>query len=335
MKAWLLESQDKIENRPLRLAEVPEPHASRGEIRIKNLFCGVCRTDLHIAEGDLDLKRSPVILGHEVVGIVDELGEGVMNHKKGDMVGVSWLNSTCGRCKYCTSGRENYCPEFKATGWDADGGYAEYMVIKEQFALSLRDMHLEPEIIAPLMCPGIAGYCSLVLTGAKKGDRLGIFGFGPTAYYVLEVAKYLGIEVYVSTRSEKNIQAARLSGASWVADATKETMPNSLDSAIIFPPAGNLVELALASIERGGTLVLAPVSSSEIVINDYSKNLWGKDIKTLYNVNRKDATAFLEIADRLNLKPSIKVYPLEDLCDVLIAAKKGELETQNAVIRVA
>jgi len=335
MKAWILESQDRVENRPLKMAELPDPHPAGGEVRVKNLFCGVCRTDIHIAEGDLELKKSPLVLGHEAVGLVDELGEGVRNLKKGDMVGVSWLNSTCGRCKYCTSDRENYCPEFKATGWDVDGGYAEYMVIKEEFAFPLGGMHLEPEAIAPLMCPGIAGYCAFALTGAEKGDKLGIFGFGPTAHYVLEVARYVGIEVYVSTRSERNIRAAKRAGASWAADSTKEPIPTSLDSAIVFPPAGNLVELALASIERGGTLVLAPVSSSKIVINDYSKHLWGRDIRTLYNVNRKDGMTFLEIADRLTLRPSIEVFPFEELGDVLVSAKRGKLNAPNAVIRIA
>ena len=335
MRAWILEKQAKIEERPLRLAEVPTPRAKDGEIRIKILVCGVCRTDIHIAEGDLCLRKSPLILGHEIVGIVDEIGNHVKKFKIGDKAGVCWLNNTCGTCKYCLSGKENYCPDIKSTGWDADGGFAEYITVWEDVALPLNDIRLEPADIAPLMCPGIAGYAAFKLTKAQKGDKLGLYGFGPTAFCVLKVAKSMGIEVYVSTRSAKNIQDAINHGANWAADASKEKMPCKLDSAIVFPPAGNLVEPVLSQVEQGGTVVLAPVSSSPIVIENYTENLWGRTIETLYNLKKSEADEFFEIADRLKIIPERGIFPFEDLQDVLITVRQGKATAANSVIKIS
>ncbi|MGD9383786.1 MAG: alcohol dehydrogenase catalytic domain-containing protein [Desulfobacterales bacterium] len=335
MRAWILEKQAKIEERPLRLAEVPTPCAKDNEIRIKIQVCGVCRTDIHIAEGDLCLKKSPLILGHEIVGIVDEIGKDVKKFKLGDKAGVCWLNSTCGKCKYCLSGKENYCPDIKSTGWDADGGFAEHITILEDVALPLNDIRLEPAEIAPLMCPGIAGYAAFKLAKAQKGGKLGLYGFGPTAFCVLKVAKSMDIEVYVSTRSPKNIQDAITHGAKWAADTSKEQMPCKLNSAIVFPPAGNLVEPVLSQVEQGGIVVLAPVSSSPIVIENYTKNLWGRTIETLYNLRISEADEFLEIADRLKIKPEKGIFPFEDLQDVLITVRQGKAKAANSVIKIS
>jgi propanol-preferring alcohol dehydrogenase len=335
MRAWILEKQAKIEERPLRLTEVPTSRAKDNEIRIKIQVCGVCRTDIHIAEGDLCLRKSPLILGHEVVGIVDEIGNDVKKFKIGDKAGVCWLNRTCGTCKYCRSGKENYCPDIKSTGWDEDGGFAEYITVLEDIALPLNHIRLEPADIAPLMCPGIAGYAAFKLTKAQKGGKLGLYGFGPTAFCVLKVAKSMGIEVYVSTRSPKNIQDAITHGANWAADTSKEQMPCKLDSAIVFPPAGNLVEPALSQVEQGGTVVLAPVSSSPIVIENYTENLWGRTIETLYNLKKSEADEFLEIADRLNIIPERGIFPFEDLQDVLITVRQGKATVPNSVIKIS
>ncbi len=332
MKAWILEKQAKIEERPLKLVNIPEPHAINSQIRLKIISCGICRTDIHIAEGDLPLKKTPLVLGHEIVGIVDEVGRNVKRFKTGDMVGISWLNKTCGECKYCLSGRENYCHDFKCTGWDVDGGFAEYITIEEDFALSLKDMDMEAEDIAPLMCPGIAGYCAFKLTGAKRGDRLGLYGFGPTAFYVLKVAASIGIDIYVSTRSLYHIKEAEKNGAVWAGNALKKEMPCILDSAIVFPPAGHMVETALSQIEIGGVLVLAPVSMSKIEIKNYSKNLWGRDIRTLYNVNKSDGEEFLEIAGRTDIKMGRQVFSFEQLQDAMILIKNGQLKEPNALI---
>jgi propanol-preferring alcohol dehydrogenase len=334
LRAWVLEEQARIEERPLKLVEVPTPRPQDGEIRVKVLACGVCRTDIHIAEGDLPLHRSPVILGHEIVGVVDEVGPNVERFSAGDQVGVYWLYSACGKCKYCLSGRENYCPQIRCTGWDEDGGYAEYVRVPAAYALPLNDVQMETVEVAPLMCPGIAGYAAFKLTRARKGGKLGLYGFGPTAYYTLKVARSMGIEVYVSTRSPKNIYSAKKEGADWSGNAAQDGLPCKLDAAIIFPPAGNLVEPVLSQLEEGGVLVMAPVSASQIVVENYSRNLWGRDIRTLYNLKRADAREFIEMVDRLDLKMGTSVFPFEELQDVLILAKQGKLKQPNAVIRV-
>ncbi len=335
MRAWILEEQARVEERPLKLVEVPSPHAQDDEIRVKVVACGVCRTDIHIAEGDLPLRKSPTILGHEIVGVVDEVGDDVQRFNEGDRVGAYWLHSSCGKCKYCLSGRENYCPEIQCTGWDRDGGYAEYVTVPAVYALPLNDVQMEALEIAPLMCPGIAGYAAFKLAGVQKGGKLGLYGFGPTAYCALKVAQFMGIEVYVSTRSQKNIEAATREGAQWAADAAKEEMPCKLGAAILFPPAGNLVEPILSQLERGGTLVMAPVSASPIAIEDYSGNLWGRDIRTLYNLKRSDAEEFFDIVDQLDLKVGTSVFSFGELPDALILANQGMLEQPNAVVEIA
>jgi propanol-preferring alcohol dehydrogenase len=324
MQAWILEEQAQIEQRPLKLVEILTPHAKDDEVRIKLEVCGVCRTDIHIAEGDLPLNKTPIILGHEAVGIVDEVGKSVQRFKVGDKAGVYWLHNSCGVCKYCLSQRENYCPEYKATGWDEHGGFAEYMTVPAENALPLNDVQLEPADIAPLLCPGVAGYAAFKLTGVQRGDRLGLYGFGPTAHYVLKVAQYLGIETYVSTRSVKNTERAIREGSNWVADVSSKPPPCNLDAVIIFPAAGNLVELSLSHLEKGGTLVMAPVSSSQIVIENYSENFWGRSIKTLYNVTKSDAEGFIKV-----------LFPFEELPEALIQLKHGKLEQPNAIIKVA
>jgi propanol-preferring alcohol dehydrogenase len=202
------------------------------------------------------------------------------------------------------------------------------------YALPLNDVQMETVEIAPLMCPGIAGYAAFKLTEVQRGDKLGLYGFGPTAYYALKVAKFLGIEVYVSTRSPKNISSAEKEGADWSGNAATERMPCKLDSAIIFPPAGNLVEPVLSQLEKGGVLVMAPVSASKIVVDNYSQNLWGRDIRTLYNLKRADAEEFIEMVDSLELSVGTSVFPFEEVQDALMLAKQGKLEQPNAVIRV-
>jgi len=335
MQAWILDKQSPVEARPLKLVQLPTPHPKEGEIRIKTLVCGVCRTDIHIVEGDLPLKKNPITLGHEIVGVVDEVGKEVTQFSIGDKAGIYWLHSSCGHCKQCLSGRENYCPNIQCTGWDVDGGFAEYVTITEAYALPLNEIRLEPFEIAPLLCPGIAGYAALKLTGAQKGDKLGLYGFGPTAYFVLKVAQSMGIDTYVSTRSATNIENAHRAGAKWAANTASKKMPVRLDAAIIFPPAGNLVEPVLSQLEIGGTLVLAPVSSSPIAIGSYSQNLWGRSIKTLYHLKRSDAEGFLKIIGGLEGSVGTTLFPFEELEDALIMVKQGNLEQPNAVIKIA
>ena len=334
MKAWIARKQASIEEKPMEFTNLPTPIPKGDEIRIKISACGICRTDLHIVEGDLPLKKSPIVPGHEVVGVVDEVGDKVKRFKSGDKVGVSWLHSTCGRCKYCLSGRENYCPEYKCTGWHVNGGFAEYMTIREDFALSLQGVDMDPEDIAPLLCPGVAGYLSFKLASVKEGDKLGLYGFGPTAYYVLKVANYLGIECYVSTRSKHNIESARREGAVWANDTMNAKMPERLDAAILFPPAGKLVEPTLSQVNQGGRVILAPVDMSLIEINDYSNNLWGRDIFTLYNVKHSESEEFLRLATKIGITIDIKVFPFEKLQDAMIQLKQRKIKEPNVVIKM-
>jgi propanol-preferring alcohol dehydrogenase len=335
VRAWIVEEQASIEAEPLRLAEVPTPHAGDGEVRVRIEACGVCRTDLHITEGDLPLHKCPIVPGHEIVGVVDELGPESDRFQVGERVGVYWLHSSCGQCKYCRSGRENYCPEIERTGWDVDGGFAEFITVPEAYAVPLGGVELDPAEIAPLLCPGMAGYAAFRLAELQEGDRLGLYGFGPTAFYVLKIAQSQGIEVYVSTRAQKNIESAREAGAAWAADAAKEPMPTRLDAAILFPPAGNLVEPVLAQLERAGVLVLAPVSMSPIRIERYSDHLWGRSVRTLYNLNRADAELFFELVPKLDLELPLSIFPFEEVQQALVQVRRGELEGANAVISVS
>ena len=332
MKAWILENQAPIENLPLKMKEVPQPEPEARELRIKNVACGVCRTDIHVAEGDLPLKKSPLILGHEIVGVVDKIGEQVTNFNIGDRVGITWLNSTCGKCKFCLSDRENLCPNAHFTGWDADGGYAEFSVVSADFAFHLNETQSFIEM-APLMCPGVAGYLAFRLTGLQSGDKLGLYGFGPTANYVLQVAKHKKMNVYVITRSEKNKMLAKQAGADWVG-GYDDKIPGMLGGSIIFPPAGSLVSHALSQMDRGGKLVLGPVTMTPIEIKDYNLIWQERSIISLAHITRKDCVEFLQLANEINLKASIEVFPFEDLQEALIKVKQGKVNG-NAVIHIS
>jgi propanol-preferring alcohol dehydrogenase len=295
----------------------------------------VCRTDIHIAEGDLPLRRTPVVLGHEIVGVIDEVGPNVEGFRPGDRVGVYWLHSACGRCKYCRDQSENYCPYIQCTGWDVDGGYAEYVTVPARNALRLDHVSMDSTQIAPLMCPGISGYAALQLTGARQQDKLGLYGFGPTAYCALKIARSFGIEVYVSTRSEQNIESAKREGARWAGNTAEEKLPCRLDAAILFPPAGDLVEPILSQLNPGGTLVMAPVSASPIGIQSYSENLWGRNLVTLYNLKRADAQGFFQVVRHLHLDVGIRRFPFEELREALLLVKHGKVGQPNAVIEVS
>ena len=334
MKAWIVEEQKPIEEKPMKLVEISNPEPGPGEIRIKVSYCGICRTDLHIAEGDIPLHKKPVIPGHEIVGVVDKIGEGVTKFKPGDKAGVTWLYSACGKCKYCMREEENYCPEIKRTGWDVDGGYAEYFIAKEDFAFNLNKMRLRDEDLAPLMCPGVSGYFAFKLADVEEGGKLGLVGFGPTAYYVLHVAKSMGIDVYVSTRSEEHKRIAWNNGATWVGNIATERMPEKMDSIIFFPPAGKLVEKALETLDISGTLVLVAVSMTPIEIRDYTANLWGKNIKTLYQVRRDYGREFLEIANRLNLTIEKEIIPFEEIQEAMAKMKKGKINGLVAMAKI-
>jgi len=336
MKAWTIEEQKPIEKNPLKLVEYPCPEPKEHEIRVKVEYCGICRTDLHIVEGDIPLHKKPIIPGHEIVGIVDKVGKNVKKYRAGDRVGISWLNWTCGNCKYCKRGEENYCRYIKRTGWDADGGFAEYVAVNEDFAFDLRNMGMKPESMAPLMCPRVAGYFAFKLARGDKIKKLGMVGFGPTAYYILRIAKHIGLKVYISTRSEEHRKSAKKYGADWIGNIYSQNFPEKVESIIYFPPTGKLVEKCLENLDISGTLVLAPVTiNSFIEIKDYTNNLWGKRIETVYQVRRDYGREFLEIAKEIKLDIEKEIVEFKDLQNALKRMKTGNIKGMVQVLKVA
>jgi len=319
----VLEKQAPAEKSPLCLREVAAPEPGPGEVRIRVNACGICRTDLHIAEGDLELRKRPIIIpGHQVVGIVDAVGRTVTSLHEGDRVGVAWVYSTCGECRFCRMGLENLCDRGRFTGWDADGGYAEAMVVPEAFAYPLpkgfRDLD-----VAPLLCAGIVGFRSFRLSGARRGDRVGLYGFGASAHIILQVARHLGCEVYVFTRGERHQQLAREMGAAWVGRA-EETPPEKLDAAVIFAPVGSLVPEALRVLRKGGTVSLADITMTPIPAINYDQLLYHERvIRSVANATREDAREFLALAAEIPVQTQIETFPLEKANQALQAVKSS------------
>lgn len=324
MKAMVLFSPGPAEGKPLQQAELPLPVPGPGEIRLRVRACGICHTDLHTVEGDLPLPKLPVVPGHQVVGVVDAVGEGVTRFVPGQRVGVPWLYSTCGVCEFCRSGRENLCRQARFTGLHADGGYAEAMVVPEAFAYPLPEGLSDAEA-APLLCAGIIGYRALRLSEVQPGERLGMWGFGASAHLTLQVARHLGCEVFVFTRSEEHRHLARELGAAWVGTA-QDDPPAPVHAGIIFAPAGWLVREALRVLERGGTLALAGVTMTPIPELDYDRFLyWERTVRSVANFTRQDAEAFLRLAAEVPVRPTIQTFPLEAANEALHALKEGRI----------
>ena len=295
MKVMLLDQPRPIEQAPLRLADLPVPQPGPGEILVRVEACGVCRTDLHTVEGELPPHKQPVVPGHQVVGVVQQRGASVNSLQVGDRAGIAWLRSTCGQCTYCDRGSENLCPAARFTGWDADGGYAEYAVVAADYAYRL-PAELAPELAAPLLCAGIIGYRALKRSELVPGERLGIFGFGSSAHVVLEIARHWRCEVYVFTRQPHHQELAREMGATWVGQAG-ERPPHKVQSAILFAPAGNLVPVVLESLDKGGTLALAGIYMSPVPSLDYEKHLFQeRTIRSVTANTRVDGRELLELA---------------------------------------
>jgi propanol-preferring alcohol dehydrogenase len=324
MRAMMLEKQAAAESNPLRLLDVPVPVPGEGELRVRVRACGLCRTDLHITEGDLKLRKSPVVPGHQIVGVVDAVGAGVKQTREGDRVGAAWVYWTCGECAYCRKGLENLCERGRFTGWDADGGYAEAMIVPEAFAYPLPANFSDLEV-APLLCAGIVGYRSYRLSGAQRGDRVGLYGFGASAHIILQVARHAGCEVYVFTRNHGHRQLARRMGAAWVGGA-EETPPEKLDAAIIFAPVGSLVLDALRVLRKGGTVSLADITMTPIPAIDYDRLLYHERIiRSVANATREDAREFLKLAAEIPVRTEIETFPLEHANDALRALKKSAI----------
>lgn len=306
----------------LEVSERPLPVPAADELLVRVEACGVCRTDLHVIDRELPVHRPGVVPGHQVVGTVVGLGSGVQHARPGDRVGIAWLRRTCGACQWCRAGRENLCPTSEYTGWDADGGFAEYTTVPEAFAYPL-PADTEAAAIAPLLCAGIIGYRALARANLPPGGRLGIYGFGSSAHLTAELAMAAGAQIYAMTRGANNRELARRMGATFVGDAAS-TPPEPLDSAIVFAPAGELVPVALQATDRGGTVVLAGIHMSDIPSMDYAKNLFDeRDLRTVTANTRADGTAFLRLARTLRLAPTVTRYPFAETAVALDALRSG------------
>jgi alcohol dehydrogenase, propanol-preferring len=329
MKAYLLRSPASIDTRPLEFLDIDTPAPAADEVLVRVRACGVCRTDLHVVEGDLKPRLPQVIPGHQIVGEIEEIGADVRTLKRGDRAGIAWLRKTCGRCRFCKAGRENLCERAEFNGWTANGGYAEFNVAPAEFVYSL-PAGFDDTQAAPLLCAGIIGYRSLRLTGIDKaawsGARLGIYGFGAAGHVVIQIARARGAEVYVCTRDRERHQAlATELGASWVGDAN-ENPPVKLDASIIFAPAGDLVLPALAALDKGGVLVLGGIHMSPIPSFDYSLIYGERVIRSVANNTREDGREFLQEAAQIPVRTHVQTFALEDANDALIALKHDAIK---------
>jgi propanol-preferring alcohol dehydrogenase len=311
MKAMVLPHPAPIESSPLQSQDVAEPEPGAGEVRVRVSCCAICRTDLHVIEGELPRQRMPIIPGHQVVGVVDRLGAGCSRLAIGQRVGIAWLRHTCGVCRYCISGRENLCESPRFTGYHADGGYAESAVVPEAFAYEIPNVF--PDIEAtPLLCAGIIGFRALKRSQLPPGGTLAIFGFGSSAHVVIQIAMHRGCRVLVVTRGEKHRELALELGAVWVGETT-EGIPEPADSAIIFAPAGSLVPSALEILRHGGTLALAGIYMTQVPGLDYETHLFHeKNVHSVTANTRDDGREMLAEAAQIPIRPRTTTYPLAD-----------------------
>jgi alcohol dehydrogenase, propanol-preferring len=317
---------------PLKLREVPKPKPGSGQVLVRVATCAVCRTDLHVVDGELPDPKLPLIPGHQIVGYIEEIGEGVKGLSVGDRVGIPWLGWTDGECRYCRAGRENLCDRARFTGYTIDGGYAEFTVADSRFCFRLPDRYNDVDI-APLLCAGLIGYRSLRKTG--DAHRLGIYGFGNAAHLIAQVALYQGRELFAFTRpgDKRTQQAARDLGAKW-AGGSDETPPEKLDAAIVFASVGPLVPVALRALAKGGIVVCGGIHMSDIPSFPYA-DLWGERVVTsVANLTRRDGEEFLEIAPRVPVKAKTETFPLEEANAALEKFRAGELAA-TAVLRIS
>lgn len=323
MRAAVLASPGPISTRPLRIEEVPTPKPEPGHVLLKVRACGVCRTDLHITEGELPLRVPNVIPGHQIVGeVVDGATDGL---PKGTRVGVSWIGGVDGTCPYCRRGLENLCDAPTFTGYTVNGGYAEYAQARADFVFplppALDDLHM-----APLLCAGIIGFRSLRVAGVERGERVGLFGFGASAHLAIAVLRSWNCEVYVSTRGESHRKLAESLGATWVGDALGKP-PVTLDRAVTFAPSGDVVVAALSSLRKGGVVAINAIHLDRIPEFNYDELLWGeRQLRSVANMTRADARDFLEIAAKINLRPKVQSFALDQANEALAAVKSDAID---------
>jgi propanol-preferring alcohol dehydrogenase len=330
MKAMVLEEISPIENEPLRMEEIPDPVPGLRQILVKISACGICHTELDEIEGRLPPKL-PIVPGHQIVGRVEGLGPGATKFALEDRVGIAWIHSACGKCDFCKGGNENLCAEFRGTGCHADGGYAQFTVVSEDFAYFIPKRFSDARA-TPLLCAGAIGYRDLTLTGIKKDQTLGLFGFGASAHIVIQLAKHRGCNVFVFTRGQEHRNLAKELGASW-AGGPEDDPPSKLQCAIDFTPVGETVLHALRVLEKGGRLVLAVIRKrNPIPPLDYAQLLWDeKEIKSVANVTRKDVQEFLSLADAIPIIPEVQEFEFEEANQALLLLKQGRIQGAGAL----
>ncbi len=336
MRALRLHRPAPVIEKPLRLEDVPVPSPGPGEVLVRVSACGICRTDLHVVEGELPVRKSPVIPGHQIVGTVAETGPGV-TLPRGTRAGIAWLHRTCGACRFCRSGRENLCDAPEFTGWTVDGGFAEFAVAPADFVYELPE-GFGDLTAAPLLCAGIIGYRALRLTGLSEppfswtGARLGIYGFGAAGHVAIQIARGRGAEVYVMTRDRERHQAlAAELGAAWVGGAA-DAPPVKLDAAIIFAPAGELIPAALAALDKGGTLALGGIHMSDTPPIPYELLYRERVVRSVANNTREDGREFLAEAARIGVKAHIQTFPLEEANEALVALKHDAIKGAGVLV---
>ncbi len=328
MKAAVLTAAGEVSRRPLKILEMPKPVPAPGQILLRVHACGVCRTDLHIVEGELPSRRSQLIPGHQIVG---EVVDGTASLAAGARVGVSWMGGVDGTCWYCHHHMENLCDSPIFTGYTVDGGYAEYALARSEFVFplpqALDDLHA-----APLLCAGIIGFRSLRVAGVQSGERVGLFGFGASAHLALPVLQAWKCEVYVSTRGERHRELARRLGATWAGTETQKP-PVALDRAITFAPSGDIVVAALASLRKGGVVAINAIHLDRIPQFDYDSLLWGeRQLRSVANMTRADASDFLQLAAEIGLRPQVTVFPLQEANEALLAVKRDSIDGAAAIV---
>jgi len=322
-----------IDQNPLELVDLPIPEPDSEELLLRVKVCGVCHTDLHTVEGELPEVKLPIMPGHQVVGVVEKLGKNTSRFKEGDRLGVAWLYSACGECAFCQRENENLCEAARFTGYHANGGYAEYIVVPEKFAYPVQEIFSD-EKAAPLLCAGIIGYRALRLSEIKPGQRLGLYGFGASAHVAIQVAAYWGCKVYVFSRSEEHRELASKLGAVWTG-TSKDEPPTKTDSSIIFAPAGELVLDALRVLDKGGTLALAGIYMTPIPEMDYVEYLYHeRTLRSVANATRQDGEELLRIAAEIPIRTTTQVFPLEDANKVLELLKAGKI-SGAAILRIS
>src|ERR1700677_714089 len=323
MKACILPKPAPIETNPLLYTDVAKPGASGNQVLVRVNACAVCRTDLHVIEGELAPRKSPITPGHQVVGIVESVGDRARQHDIGTRVGIAWLHSTDGTCEYCRAKKENLCNDPAFTGWTVDGGYAEYALAEESFVYPIPE-GFDDLKAAPLLCAGIIGFRSLRLSAIERGGRLGLYGFGAAAHVAIQVARHWGAEVYACTRDQRHQKLALELGAVWAGGTVAEP-PAKLDSAIIFAPAGEIVPAGLKALKKGGTLTLGGIHMSESPPLNYDLLYQERVVRSVANNTRQDGHDFLKVAAEIPIHTEIEVFPLEDANRALNSLKNDAI----------